>query len=234
MEPRETIDFEYALTFEDGEVIHVTARLDGEDLSLRSSSDVPPPDWARVERIGCEECPLRQRPAAVCPVAAALAALVARFAHRLSHEPVRLEVRGPERTYCGTAPLQRALSSLTGIYMVSAGCPIFDKLRPMVRFHLPLASEDETVFRAVGMYFIAQYLVERQGGAPDWRLDGLVQLYRHVHRANCRIAAAIRDAAALDASANALVCLDLFTSDVEWSVRDSLSDLARLFANSDL
>tara|TARA_B100000686_G_scaffold86198_1_gene93073 strand:- start:90 stop:251 length:162 start_codon:yes stop_codon:yes gene_type:complete len=45
-----------------------------------------------------------------------------------------------ERCYVEHTTMTEAVSSLLGIYMVTSGCPVMDKLRPMVRFHLPLAT----------------------------------------------------------------------------------------------
>ena len=53
--------------------------------------------------------------------------------------------------------------SLIGIYMVTSGCPIMDKLRPMARFHLPFASTEETIYRAISTYLLGQYFLEQKG-----------------------------------------------------------------------
>ena len=36
---------------------------------------------------------------------------------------------------------------VNGLIMATAGCPWTDRLRPMARFHLPFATEAETVYR---------------------------------------------------------------------------------------
>ena len=35
-----------------------------------------------------------------------------------------------------------------------------ESLKPMVRFHLPFATVEETVFRSVSTYLLSQYLAE--------------------------------------------------------------------------
>ncbi len=53
---------------------------------------------------------------------------------------------------------QQAMSSVLGLIMATAGCPWTDRLRPMARFHLPFASEAETVYRSVCMFLLARDL----------------------------------------------------------------------------
>jgi hypothetical protein len=100
----------------------------------------------------------------------------------------------------------------------------------MVRFHLPLASLDETIYRATSMYLFGQYLRAQRGLEPDWTLAGLEEIYSRIHRVNLGIARCIREAAEHDASANALVRLDLFADGVSFSIREALKEFDYLFA----
>ena len=43
----------------------------------------------------------------------------------------------------------------------------------MARFHLPLASSAETIYRSVSMYFMAQYFLAKEGKEPDLELEGI-------------------------------------------------------------
>jgi len=56
--------------------------------------------------------------------------------------------------------------------------PIFEKLKPMVRFHLPFASIEETKYRAISMYLLAQYFLYQQGSQPDWDLKNWLRHMR--------------------------------------------------------
>ena len=58
---------------------------------------------------------------------------------------------------------QQAMSSVLGLIMATSGCPWTDRLRPMARFHLPFASEAETLYRSVGMFLLARELVGADG-----------------------------------------------------------------------
>jgi hypothetical protein len=225
------VEFKYELTFDNGETLEVSAALDGTTLELldRPVPENAPP-WTRLSSVCCSVCELDPGEVEICPVAANLSVLVERFGQRVSYEDVSLRVTGPERVYLAETSLQDALSSLTGIFMVSSGCPTMDKLRPMVRFHLPVATLQETVFRATSSYLLGQYLRARRGLEPDWELAGLEEIYRQVHQVNVGIARSVRRAAVLDANANALVRLDLFTGGVAFSIHEALKGLEYLYA----
>lgn len=68
--------------------------------------------------------------------------LVDEFANILSHDEVEMKITTQERSYTKTTVTSEAISSLLGIYLVTSGCPVMDKLRPLVRFHLPAARGD--------------------------------------------------------------------------------------------
>ncbi|MEZ0312078.1 MAG: hypothetical protein ACAI38_09895 [Myxococcota bacterium] len=229
MDTAEPISIAYAFTFTDGAVTRITARLDPKTLALLRTTEPSRPDWTRLEAVGCPSCPLSRQGYTHCPVAVSLVELVEKFDDRVSYDKVALTVTTTQRTYQADATLQAGLSSLTGIYMVTSGCPVMDKLRPMVRFHLPLADRTETVYRAASMFLLAQLMRARRGLDADWSLKGLEKTYRAVHMVNVHIARAIRAAATKDANANALVRLDLFTEGGTFSIDDALADLEHLF-----
>ena len=229
MQDAQPISIAYAFTFGDGTTIHINPRLDARTLALLPTEARSRPEWTRLEAIGCPGCPLKQAGVSHCPVAVSLVELIEKLGDRVSYEKVALTVTTAQRIYQSVAPLQGALSSLTGIYMVTSGCPVMDKLRPMVRFHLPLADRQETIYRAASMFLLAQLMRLRRGLAADWSLRGLQDTYRAVHQVNVHIARAIRTAATHDANANALVRLDLFTEGGAFSIDDALEELEYLF-----
>ena len=69
------------------------------------------------------------------------------FKDSISYEEVEVFITTKARTYMKRTTLQKGLSSLLGIYMVTSGCPTMEKLKPMVRYHLPFATEEETKYR---------------------------------------------------------------------------------------
>ena len=97
--------------------------------------------------------------------------------------------------------------------MVTSGCPTMKILRPMVRQHLPFATLEETVFRSVSSYLLAQYFQNKKGEIPDWKLQGLLQSYSEIQILNSGMAHRIRSISEKDAGTNAVVVLDVFAKD---------------------
>ena len=120
--------------------------------------------------------------------------------------------------------MQQALSSLLGIYMVTSGCLVMDRLRPMVRFHLPFATLEETNYRVISMYLMAQYFRRKRGLRPDWELKGLVPIYEAIQTVNKSFLARLNELKGKDANANALVILDSFAGYVTFSINTDLLD----------
>ena len=135
-----------------------------------------------------------------------------------------------QREYIKHTTVQQALSSLLGIYMVTSGCPIMDKLRPMVRFHLPFATREETMYRVLAMYLMAQYFRQRNGREPDWEMENLVHMYEDVTVVNKSFVDRLNQIATDDANANALIILDCFANYIVMSVDEgTLADIEVLF-----
>ena len=143
-----------------GEELAYELRLDGETLMLppvEESSALP--DWTRLRHRQCSNCPLREADHPRCPVAVQTIPVVEAFRTHLSHEIAAVEVDSPNRVYRRNASLQEALSSLLVIHMVASGCPVLGKLRPMLTTHLPFMSSEESTFRLVSTYLLAQYAI---------------------------------------------------------------------------
>ena len=204
--------------------------LDPKTLQNTSPPPVPPPAWAKLSFQKCPNCPLREEETPHCPAALGLTEVVAQFADIFSYERVSARVTVPERVYEQVdVSVQEALSSLLGVYMVTSGCPVLSKLRPMVRFHLPFQTELETITRATSMYLLGQYLVAQDGGAPDWSLAGLSANYEATSVVNRAFAARLRAAAPKDANVNALIRLDSVARSVPDLIDSQMDELRFLF-----
>ena len=83
-------------------------------------------------------------------------------------------------------------------------------LRPMVRFHLPFATIEETIYRSVSCYLLAQYFLLKKGKEPDWELEKLAQAYEDIQMINVGMTDRLRSISEEDANANAVVVLDVF------------------------
>jgi hypothetical protein len=99
----------------------------------------------------------------------------------------------------------------------------------MVRFHLPFATANETVFRAVSMYLVAQYFREREGLEPNWNLDGLVKIYKEIGIVNKGLWQRLSSASSFDANVNALIVLSAFGDALRFSLKKDLENLSTFF-----
>lgn len=221
----------YLFRFPNGQQQAFTVQLEKDSLHLVSMSrPARPPEWTRLETFRCSHCPLDAARYTHCPVAVNLTELLGFFRDHISHERVDLRIETDDRTYEKQTSLQGAVSSLLGIYMVSSGCPIMGRLKPMVRFHLPFATLEETKYRAISMYLVAQYLLAQQGGTPDWTLQGLVRIYDDVRIVNQNFSARLNELKVKDTSLNAISILSSFAEFTSMSIDyGMLEELQMLF-----
>jgi hypothetical protein len=101
----------------------------------------------------------------------------------------------------------------------------------MAHYHLPFSSREETVYRVVSTYLLAQYFRRQQGKPADTGLEGLKAHYRELQQVNQGMAArlgAIRHEQG-DSSVNALVLLDLFAHSLPDSIDADLEELLPAF-----
>jgi hypothetical protein len=226
----EVIRILYKFQSEDGTEKAFETILDGKTLELRNDNPPHLPGWTKLAFNQCENCPLGKE-IEHCPVAANLSGLIDAFKFSTSYESVFVVVETPERSYAKQSTIQNALSSLMGVYMVTSNCPIMDKLRPMVRFHLPFASATETVYRSVTMYLLAQFFKKQRGKKPDWELEKLVETYKEISKVNKGMWNRLSAASSFDANVNALIVLNTFGDALRFSIKKGLDDLEKLFGN---
>ncbi len=225
----ETLRFLYTFQFPDNTEKQFEIRLNAKTLELVNKKDLPKPAWTKLKYKQCEQCPLGDEHE-YCPVAVNLSALVESFKDSISYESTNVRVQTNERVFEKMTTVQKGLSSIVGIYMVTSDCPVMDKLRPMVRFHLPFGSIEETVYRAVSMYLTAQYLLMRQGKTPDWDLTKLVEIYRAVNHVNRGISNRLASASEEDANTNAVVILSAYAEMIPFSIERHLAELEYIFS----
>ena len=225
----ETLRIEYIFELDEAKQETFIIELDSVSLDLIQPQAETPPSWAKLDVNQCRHCPLNADDNEYCPVAALIPNIVSKFEHIISYEELVLEVKTPERTIKQHTTTQRAISSLFGLLFPVSGCPHTAFFKPMARFHLPLASDEETLFRATGMYLIAQYLITQQQQDADFSLTGLEKIYDNLHILNTDLASRLRSAVTGDSSANAIVLLDTFTSLVPYSIDENLDLIRDLF-----
>jgi hypothetical protein len=222
------LTFEYTFRFDDGNQKVICVEMDPGTLQQRrpaASSKLTEPDFC-----SCEGCPLRGKEQPACPAAASLDEPLSAFSGYRSDEPVAVTVETDARTYMKRTTLREGVTSLLGVYMVSSGCPVLGMLKPMVRYHLPFATLDETQYRALSMYLLAQHVRARRGQQPDWDMQQLITTYRNVHEVTKRVRSRIAHLDAADPSVNAVVILEALAYAIAFSLdRDLLDELKALF-----
>jgi hypothetical protein len=223
-----TIWFRYTFKFENGNSKTFEIVLDNTTLELVPEKDIPKPEWAKLSFFPCEHCPLAPD-TEYCPVAVNLSHIVSEFQDSVSYEKTQVTVETPERTYFKDTTLQKGLSSIIGVYMVTSNCPVMDKLRPMVRFHLPFATPTETMFRTVSTYLTGQFVAMREGKKPDWELQKLVEMYKDVSAVNKGISHRISNASLKDANVNAVIILHSLGDAVPYFIENGLAEFKHLF-----
>ncbi len=226
----EPIRIDYTYRFRSGLERTFNLLLDGGTLALILQKRPEPPLWTLLNHKKCANCPLDDRVYLHCPVALNFADIAEPFKDMLSHENVSVTVTTAERTYSKETTIQLGLSPLIGIIMTTSGCPVMEHLKPMVRFHLPFASLEETIFRMVSMYLLVQYYHHQDGKPAEWELEGLKKIYGEVSIVNRDFANRLRDAAKKDANINALVNLDCFAAMLPLAAEDTLHGLRTFFS----
>jgi hypothetical protein len=223
--------FRYKFQFDDGAEKVFDVLLDAETLRVLQSPLAVKPEWTKLKYHQCENCPL-QDTVEDCPVAVNIAHLIEGFKFSTSYDQTWVVVEAPERTYAQQTTVQNGLSAILGIYMVTSDCPVLDHLRPMVRFHLPFATANDTIFRVVSMYLLTQYFRVHSGLTPDWSLDGLVKIYQEIGKVNKGMWGRLSKASNFDANVNALIVLSAFGESVRFSVKKELDNLAPFFTKN--
>lgn len=219
----------YRFVLPDGRRESFDLFFDPGDFRLLNPHPPELPFWTALGFKQCENCPLRAESHPQCPVAVHLVGVIERLEKLVSYDQVRVDVHTAERTVTHETTAQQALSSLLGLIIATSGCPRTEFLRPMARFHLPLASETETIYRSVTMYALAELLRAGNSAAPDTRLDGLKRAYAELHRVNRGLARRIGAATGSDPARNAVALLDAYTTLLPNAIEQSLADMRPLF-----
>jgi hypothetical protein len=205
-------------------------QLDAQTLELIRPPKQDLPKWTDLSFHQCPHCPLDTNQHSTCPVAANISHAIWRFDKVVSYDDIDLEVTTDARLVSQRTSAQKAISSLLGLLFATSGCPHTNYMKPMARFHLPLATEEDTIFRAAGMYLLAQFYLKQEGVETDLELTGLTEIYNKLHIVNTSIAERIKSIAISDSSTNAVIILDTFTNIVPIVIEDRLDEIRHLFS----
>lgn len=221
------IDYRFKLS--DDKVEEFRVELDPDSLNLLAKIPEKPPAWTKLDFHQCPNCPLDAGSQSYCPLALSIIDIVEHFDHVLSYDRILLEVITKDRHISQQTSAQQGLSSLMGLLIATSGCPLTEYFKPMARFHLPLASRDETIYRAASMYLLAQYFLHREGREADLQLEGLKRIYDNIQEVNYSVAERLRAASETDSPVNAIVILDTYAKAIPFVIEDSLKYIKHLF-----
>lgn len=220
----EALFFNYTFELEDGTLKTFDIELDPNTLSLLTKHDKPSSSWTKLDVNQCPNCPLTVDTHPHCPVAMNMSDITEFFDGLFSYEMAKVTIQTPDRSYIKHVAIQDALSSLMGIVMVTSGCPVMDKLRPLVRNHLPFATIKENLFRVISMYFMAQYMKKRANLTPEWDLDGLAEIYEEIKVVNQAFCERMGRLFEKDANLNAIVILNCLAEFASLSIKQGMLD----------
>ena len=225
----ENIDIRYCFTLPDESEHVFDLQLRRENLELVGNVPQILPSWTSLGYHQCPNCPLTVDTHPNCPLAVNLVNVVRPFTGILSHNEIHVEVKTEERTVSKATTAEEGIGSLLGLVMATSGCPHLAFFKPMARFHLPLASEEETIYRATSMYLLAQYFLKKREQNADLELEGLTKIYNNIQAVNIAIATRLRSATDQDSTINAVVILDVYAKTLEYAIEESLEEIVYLF-----
>ncbi len=219
----------YQFAFPDGRREIFRCRFDEKTFELLQDLPENSPEWIRMEFFQCPNCSLDPVRTPLCPQAACILPIIRAFDNDVSYERVNLKVTMEDREIVKETSLARGVSSLMGLLIATCGCPVTRFFIPMGRFHLPLASQDETMFRAAASFLLSQYFMKRSGLPADLGLDGLVKVYDEIQTVNQSMLDRLRTATQTDSTVNALILLDVYAKFALIDIDDCLDQIRHLF-----
>ncbi len=225
----ETVTIKYFFTLQDGSKKAFNLMLDAQNLELLGNKPETLPSWTNLDFHKCPNCPFTSQTCPYCPLAVNLVNIVKGFDGLQSYDKIRVHVVTKERVVSQKTTVQRGISSLMGLVNATSGCPHTAFFKPMARFHLPLASEEETIYRASSMYLLAQYFLNKEGKNADFELKGLTRIYQNIQVVNTAISERLRAATETDSSVNAVILLDMYAISLTCVIEESLEEICYLF-----
>ncbi len=220
----------YRFDFSDGDSKEFLLELEKPGLRMRSNVTMPLPEWTKLSHHQCPHCPLSTRTVPNCPIAVNMVGVIEAFNDVISHEEADVEVITESRKYSARVNITHAVGSLIGIYMATSGCPIMDRLKPMVLTHLPFPTTEESIYRSISMYLMAQYFRFKNGHSADWNLEKFGDFFEDINLVNQSFVKRLTTFVEKDVSLNAVVLLNCFaTAAKRVIVRERLDEVEQMF-----
>lgn len=187
------------------------------------------PEWARADEACSGKCGCTTP---YCQVALRIAGPIKALGHLKSYDRVEAQVITPTRRYWKETDAQDAIRSLFGLVMATSGVPAMSFFSMMGRLHLPFATYDETLYRAMSSYLLMQYFEAQKGGTPDWTFEKMNGIYGKVSEINNMLVKRLRKAVEQDSSLNAIIFLECFAGMFPSAVTGGLKDLEKFLPKS--
>jgi len=223
------VAIEYRIKFAASRTEVFKFELHGSTFDLVKREVRDPPRWTKLTFNQCSHCPLNDRDHSHCPAALQLCDIVERFHDTRSIDKVELEVVTEERRVIQTLDIQRAISSMLDLILPICGCPKTAHFKPLACFHLPLASEEETVFRVTGMYLLAQYFLSQMSSRGRISLEGLIDIFTDLHILHKALASRLQSVTQSDSVKNAFALVDVYSVLVPSLIEDQLVEMRGFF-----
>lgn len=222
----DSLSIRYRFDLPDGSTKTLEFTFGASDFRMHQEAAENAPFWTELGFSRCANCPLEELKNTHCPAALHMAPAVEPLKALVSFDTVGVTVTTLERTVYAETSAQQAMSSVLGLIMATSGCPWTDHLRPMARFHLPFASEAETLYRSISMFLLAR---EMSGAEGRGGFTALEELYRNLHVVNRDMSRRLGAATRTDPARNALALLDSYTTLLPAALDGSFADLKPLF-----
>ena len=227
------ISYAYRFTLPDGTVKEFRFALDAESLATIHPPREAYPEWTKLTYCQCPNCPLAEATHPRCPLAMNLTDVIDFFQGAVSSDTVDLEIETNFRKVSKRTSMANGISTIIGVLNVTSGCPVLGKLRPMLCSHLPFSSIDETVYRTLSMYMMAQFIRKRRGLEADWTMEKLLDIFEDIRLVNRAFCQRLYAACSKDANVNAFIQLDSFAEMTNFALlkkKDRIDRLERVFA----
>ena len=216
----------YCFDLPDGAQKSLEFTFDHANFKLSNPPPAEPPFWTELAFNQCANCPLNAAEHAHCPAALQMTTALEPLNALVSFDTLGVTVTQAERTVHAQTTAQQAMSSVLGLIMATAGCPWTDRFRPMARFHLPFASDIETVYRSVCLLLLAR---EITGSGQPHAFAGVEALYENLHVVNRDMSRRLGAATRADPARNAIALLDAYTTLLPAALECLLEELKPLF-----
>jgi hypothetical protein len=200
------------------------------DLHKKEEENNEMLEWAKLDFNKCSHCPLNSEEHPYCPVAKNLFNVVNYFKDTRSFVKSMIFIETEDRSYAKNADVQTGLFSIFGLIMASSGCPHLNFFKPMARFHLPFANDEETFVRATSMWLLRQHIRKENGEDVKVDLTELLENYAKVEIVNKHILERISKLSQADADKNAIIILTNYSQLLTYEASTNFSSVKDLFS----